>query len=530
MFRSLLLSAFFVSALSSTVAWSDTFYVDPANGSPSGDGSQANPWQTLQGLFDDNLIESQKAAVFPYNGTLQVRNPGAPVKAGDTIKLLDGYHGDIFERGYFNSNHITIEAEAGHTPTLKGFHMQAAKNWTLRGLTVSPEFASVVDTGSIVRFETHSFHGPASDAIIEDMTIYSIADSSAWTATDWTTKAARGIQVAGNDFTIRNNRVSNISQGIATSGDDILAIGNSIENYSLDGMRGGGDRVTYENNSIKWSYNVDGNHDDAIQFFRSGGVAHHDVVLRGNYVESYPDPTRPLTHAAQGLGIFDGPYIDWVIENNVVMTSDLHGISIYEAENALIVNNTVIDITGQTDTWIRVQDSTNSTIRNNVSKAIFDTGSTGTTIDNNLILTTPQLDQIFEDWQNGDLRLKAGGAAIDAGSSILAPAEDINGTPRPIGSGIDIGAYELSLAGDYNFDGIVDAADYTVWRDSLGSTSELAADGDGNGTVEQADYSFWQDRFGDSLNSNTNAVPEPCSVSLLCLALAIPFHRLRRLS
>src|SRR5262249_39970448 len=32
------------------------------------------------------------------------------------------------------------------------------------------------------------------------------------------------------------------------------------------------------------------------------------------------------------------------------------------------------------------------------------------------------------------------------------------------------------LPGDYNGDGIVDAADYTVWTDSLGSTTNLAAD------------------------------------------------------
>ena len=35
------------------------------------------------------------------------------------------------------------------------------------------------------------------------------------------------------------------------------------------------------------------------------------------------------------------------------------------------------------------------------------------------------------------------------------------------------------LTGDYNHDGIVSAADYTVWRDTLGSTTDLRADGDG---------------------------------------------------
>ena len=51
--------------------------------------------------------------------------------------------------------------------------------------------------------------------------------------------------------------------------------------------------------------------------------------------------------------------------------------------------------------------------------------------------------------------------------------------------------------GDYNKNAIVDAADYPIWRDSLGSMSDLSADGDENGTIEQADYEFWRARFGN---------------------------------
>jgi T5SS/PEP-CTERM-associated repeat protein len=50
--------------------------------------------------------------------------------------------------------------------------------------------------------------------------------------------------------------------------------------------------------------------------------------------------------------------------------------------------------------------------------------------------------------------------------------------------------------GDYNGDGTVDAADYSVWRDTLGSDSYLHADGSGNGLVDDDDYVVWKANFG----------------------------------
>ena len=73
------------------------------------------------------------------------------------------------------------------------------------------------------------------------------------------------------------------------------------------------------------------------------------------------------------------------------------------------------------------------------------------------------------------------------------------------------------LAGDYNQDGTVDASDYTVWRDSLGSAINLAADGNGNGTVDQADYIIWKNNFGNTANgsAHNNMVPEPSALLLV---------------
>jgi hypothetical protein len=76
------------------------------------------------------------------------------------------------------------------------------------------------------------------------------------------------------------------------------------------------------------------------------------------------------------------------------------------------------------------------------------------------------------------------------------------------------------LAGDFNFDGIVNAADYTVWRNSLGTEVSpfQGADATGDGLVTQDDYTVWKNSFGLTLSSGaasgSQAVPEPASVVL----------------
>jgi hypothetical protein len=71
-----------------------------------------------------------------------------------------------------------------------------------------------------------------------------------------------------------------------------------------------------------------------------------------------------------------------------------------------------------------------------------------------------------------------------------------------------------TLVGDYNFDGKVDAADYTVWRDG----SPLA-DGSGNGTVGPEDYTLWANNYGATATSSAVTIPEPSALALIACGL-----------
>ena len=72
------------------------------------------------------------------------------------------------------------------------------------------------------------------------------------------------------------------------------------------------------------------------------------------------------------------------------------------------------------------------------------------------------------------------------------------------------------LSGDYSGNGTVDAADYSVWRDTLGQAGiALAADGNHNGQVDADDYNLWKLNFGANGNAyspvsaESHPVPEP---------------------
>ncbi len=87
---------------------------------------------------------------------------------------------------------------------------------------------------------------------------------------------------------------------------------------------------------------------------------------------------------------------------------------------------------------------------------------------------------------------------------------------------------QVPLAGDYNHDGTVDQADYTVWADSYGDSGvNLLADGNGDGVIDQADYTVWADHYGDSLPSALATVPEPATFTLIALA-GLMLNRRRR--
>ncbi|MEO0529781.1 MAG: FG-GAP-like repeat-containing protein [Planctomycetota bacterium] len=80
------------------------------------------------------------------------------------------------------------------------------------------------------------------------------------------------------------------------------------------------------------------------------------------------------------------------------------------------------------------------------------------------------------------------------------------------------------MVGDFNGDRTVDDDDYQAWQEGWGEESVVGGpDGNNDGVVNAADYTVWRDAF----DASVAAVPEPRSSSLLGLLIAIGYRRFR---
>ena len=246
------------------------------------------------------------------------------------------------------------------------------------------------------------------------------------------------------------------------------------------------------------------------------------MIIRGNTVINAEDPNQPLQSTLQGIGLFDGPHENFVIENNLVITNHWHGIALYRASNCRIVNNTVYSpkwIAGQSGlrTWITIEQSSDCLMRNNTAHTFRTLSNTNLTLDHNLVVDGSNYASVFVDSQNSDFHLKAGSAAIDAGSPTDAPPLDIERNSRPAGAAWDIGAYEFgSTAGLLAYAG----PDQTIMDGDDNGTEPVTLNGSGSydpdGTITS-----WVWKEGATVLATGETAPVVLSVGVHTITLTV---------
>ena len=84
---------------------------------------------------------------------------------------------------------------------------------------------------------------------------------------------------------------------------------------------------------------------------------------------------------------------------------------------------------------------------------------------------------------------------------------------------------QVSPAGDYNADGLVNMSDYNTWRTAYGKSTIIygsGADGDFNGSIDLGDYLVWRKGLSaGGAGASFTAIPEPTSRCLLGFAAVL---------
>lgn len=92
------------------------------------------------------------------------------------------------------------------------------------------------------------------------------------------------------------------------------------------------------------------------------------------------------------------------------------------------------------------------------------------------------------------------------------------------------------ILGDYNGNNVVDAADYTTWRNALTAGTSTLLNDPTPGSVTESDFAYWRAHFGETLgggagsaiaSSSQAGVPEPATIYLLTVALCLSFPQRR---
>lgn len=154
-------------------------------------------------------------------------------------------------------------------------------------------------------------------------------------------------------------------------------------------------------------------------------------------------------------------------------------------------------------------------------------------------------DQNGNVWEWTDTRIGVSGTRIVGGGSWLNDASlliaSTQSNTQASGEFDTIGfrvarVTPAALPGDYNGNGAVDAADYTIWRNTYHSTTDLRANGDDTGAsddfIDEADYAFWKQNFGQTAGAGattatSTSVPEPMALLLITSAIGLITHTRR---
>jgi parallel beta-helix repeat protein len=316
------------------------------------------------------------------------------IMAGDRLILQDGDYGSLTISQIAFNHPVIIEAANPGGARFEYIHIEDSKNLTLRHLSVWPTRPKH-NYGVLVwaKKDTSSIR-------IEGLDIRAQADAdqtyAVWTVENWTVEwAVNGVRLDGSSSSVVKSRIIGVHFAITTSGSNARIFDNEVAGFAGDGIRALGNHSEVVGNKVKDCVKVNDNHSDGFQSWAPRGALvakseAHGLILRDNVILEWSEPpVSPLRCVLQGVGMFDGPYRDVEIHNNIISVNAYHGIALYGAQDSRVTRNTVVSSDGNPGShpWIIVRESKDGLIKP-LNIAVFGNiamrfkGATGNRLDN----------------------------------------------------------------------------------------------------------------------------------------------------
>jgi len=313
---------------------------------------------------------------------------------------------------------------------------------------------------------------------------------------DYSAGAAFG---TGSGATVSGARVTGLGDGNGNSG-SLTALAPSVtqgttwlNNTTLVAFDGFGELITLDVSGV-----AGGTEDGTLAGWQptemtNWKIANSEVMVNAQYTDVEYNPEIDPDHIYAALTRNSAPY-----------DCSLYAFDYNTSTGAISLNNK-IDVPNDA---VNDQPRESREIALDANGNLFYSGYAGSGGDN-IIMELPNATTTIASWN-------------EANVAVFYTSTDYTGF-----NGMDVAFSDSSpgtggLLGDYNEDNVINAADYTVWRNALGGGT-IPNDPTG-GVATQEDYDYWKVNFGATLElgagaSSAVSVPEPGALTLLLLLM-----------
>ena len=404
---------------------------------------------------------------------------------GETILLEGGNYGELdigqwqTVRADYASEVIIQSADPADPAVFERMYLRDVSNVTLDGIT----FDYTYEDGDPLHLRP--FRGTGENITIRNSTFDGDLMSGTGTTGDGY-GTGFGLSINATGLTLENNEFFNHMKALACGGDGVVIRNNEFHDIRSDGLN----LVDARGVLIEGNYFHDfvrapgsGDHADMIQLWiNDPDKLSSDITIRGNLLDvGDGGATQSIFIRNQAVDTLGGGeevyYRNLVIEENVILNSHHHGITVPEAIGVVIRNNTILQKLGDNIddgtsavTFPRInvsEDAQDVVIENNITTDITGVQSGWSVADNIIAQNASYLEPFFYEalfiasslaagalpvvrpGSDADLLGAGASSTMAAAQDLAAAAFDVYQVPgEPTARILDASAIVLAQGGD----------------------------------------------------------------------------------